>query len=71
MRVLTTLLAVGAAAALPAPDISEVPIVDLGYARYQGFYNDTLNVTGYYGIHYAASPSGQFYICLKRYLKYQ
>jgi hypothetical protein len=60
MRVLVTLLVVGAAAAaLSTSDITEVPIIDLGYARYQGFYNDTLNVTGYYGCQYAASPSGQ------------
>ncbi|KAF4570967.1 hypothetical protein EYR36_001765 [Pleurotus pulmonarius] len=32
------------------------PIVDLGYARYQGSVNDTTNVTSYLGIRFAEPP---------------
>ncbi|KAL0945641.1 hypothetical protein HGRIS_014794 [Hohenbuehelia grisea] len=34
------------------------PIVDLGYARYQGFYNTTSKVSQFRGIRYAAPPTG-------------
>ena len=33
------------------------PIVDLGYARYQGFVE--ANVTNFFGIRYAAQPLGK------------
>lgn len=34
------------------------PIIDLGYARYQGVYNATTDVTHFFGVRYAQSPSG-------------
>ncbi|KAJ8083133.1 hypothetical protein PM082_009002 [Marasmius tenuissimus] len=34
------------------------PFVDLGYARYQGVFNETTNVTTFFGIRYAAAPIG-------------
>jgi carboxylesterase type B len=34
------------------------PIVDLGYAKYQGALNITSNVTTFLGIRYAAAPVG-------------
>ncbi|EIW84339.1 alpha beta-hydrolase [Coniophora puteana RWD-64-598 SS2] len=36
----------------------EAPIVDLGYAQYQGTYNATDNLTSFLGIRYAAPPTG-------------
>ncbi|BFZ61744.1 hypothetical protein YB2330_002819 [Saitoella coloradoensis] len=36
----------------------QVHVVDLGYAQYQGFYNETLNYNSYLGIRYAAPPVG-------------
>ncbi|KAJ8083136.1 hypothetical protein AAF712_007218 [Marasmius tenuissimus] len=36
----------------------DAPIVDLGYAKYQGVFNDTTNVTSFMGIRYAAAPVG-------------
>jgi hypothetical protein len=35
------------------------PIVDLGYAQYQGTVNTANNVTHFLGIRYAAPPSGE------------
>ncbi|KAI0094263.1 cephalosporin esterase [Irpex rosettiformis] len=40
----------------PPPSIP--PIVDLGYALYQGTFNATANTTDFLGIRYAASPTG-------------
>ncbi|KIK62492.1 hypothetical protein GYMLUDRAFT_41945 [Collybiopsis luxurians FD-317 M1] len=37
---------------------SEVPIIDLGYAKYQGVFDETNNLTSYLGIRYAAPPTG-------------
>ncbi|KAK7048474.1 carboxylic ester hydrolase [Favolaschia claudopus] len=34
------------------------PVVDLGYAQYQGVVNDALNITAFRGIRYAAPPTG-------------
>ncbi|KII87402.1 hypothetical protein PLICRDRAFT_177155 [Plicaturopsis crispa FD-325 SS-3] len=34
------------------------PIVDLGYARYQGTVNSTTNITSFLGVRYAAPPTG-------------
>ncbi|KAL0572192.1 hypothetical protein V5O48_009774 [Marasmius crinis-equi] len=34
------------------------PIVDLGYAQYQGVFDPNLNVTNYRGVRYAAAPTG-------------
>jgi len=36
------------------------PIVDLGYAQYQGVFNDTTNVTTFNGIRYASAPVGMW-----------
>ncbi|KAL0579413.1 hypothetical protein V5O48_002584 [Marasmius crinis-equi] len=35
------------------------PVVDLGYAQYQGVFDTNTNVTNYRGIRYAASPAGK------------
>ncbi|KAJ7167191.1 Alpha/Beta hydrolase protein, partial [Mycena crocata] len=35
------------------------PIIDLGYARYQGLVNTTTNLTIFLGIRYAAAPVGE------------
>lgn len=55
MQRFITLLAIGFAALAYA---SQVPVIDLGYAQYQGSYNATSNVTSYEGIRYAATTSG-------------
>lgn len=44
---------------------SQVPIIDLGYAKYQGFYNETSNVTSYEGLRYAATTSGMRIITIR------
>ena len=36
------------------------PIVDLGYAKYQGTFNSTLNRTDFLSLRYAAPPTGFF-----------
>ncbi|KAJ7602961.1 Alpha/Beta hydrolase protein, partial [Mycena polygramma] len=35
------------------------PIVDLGYAQYQGSVNASTNITSFFGIRYAAAPIGR------------
>ncbi|KAJ3970091.1 alpha beta-hydrolase [Lentinula raphanica] len=35
-----------------------VPVIDLGYARYQGAFDSTNNLTSYLGMRYAAPPLG-------------
>jgi hypothetical protein len=57
MHFLVSLLATAAAA---ASVVAKAPVIDLGYARYQGAYDPATNVTGYRGIRYAAAPSGKF-----------
>ncbi|KAF5367116.1 hypothetical protein D9758_003854 [Tetrapyrgos nigripes] len=37
---------------------SNLPVVDLGYAKYQGFFDATANVTSFFGIRYASPPVG-------------
>lgn len=34
------------------------PIVDLGYARYQGYTDYSMNISSFIGIRYAAPPTG-------------
>lgn len=34
------------------------PVVDLGYASYQGVYNETTNIQYFKGMRYAAPPTG-------------
>lgn len=36
------------------------PVVDLGYARYEGILNQTTQITIFLGIRYAAAPVGEF-----------
>ncbi len=38
--------------------ITSSPVVDLGYAKYQGNFNATGNATFFIGIRYAAPPTG-------------
>ncbi|KAK1234054.1 hypothetical protein PQX77_002748 [Marasmius sp. AFHP31] len=37
---------------------TQTSVVDLGYARYQGVFNGTVNVTNFLGLRYAAAPVG-------------
>ncbi|KAJ7442644.1 Alpha/Beta hydrolase protein [Mycena latifolia] len=37
---------------------ANTPVVDLGYAQYQGAFNPDLNITSFLGIRYAAPPTG-------------
>ncbi|KAL0956172.1 hypothetical protein HGRIS_002332 [Hohenbuehelia grisea] len=41
-----------------SPSSTAVPVVDLGYAKYQGTYNVTTNTANYLGIRFAAPPIG-------------
>ncbi|KAI0685456.1 cephalosporin esterase [Cytidiella melzeri] len=41
------------------PPPPATPIVDLGYATYQGSYNKTTDTTNFLGVRYAASPVGK------------
>jgi hypothetical protein len=43
---------------------SAAPIVDLGYAKYQGTFNATANTTNFLGVRYAAPPLGMAVISL-------
>lgn len=36
----------------------DVPAIDLGYAKYQGVFNATRNVTGFLGMRFAEPPLG-------------
>ncbi|KAF9064188.1 Alpha/Beta hydrolase protein [Rhodocollybia butyracea] len=52
------------ALASPSPLIysrgsNAVPIIDLGYAKYQGVFDSLNNVTNYLGMRYAAPPTGE------------
>ncbi|KAF8158921.1 alpha beta-hydrolase [Mycena galopus ATCC 62051] len=42
-----------------AVNAGAAPVVDLGYAQYQGIVNPGLNITAFLGIRYAAPPTGQ------------
>ncbi|KAJ7838308.1 Alpha/Beta hydrolase protein [Mycena leptocephala] len=41
-----------------AVESATAPVVDLGYAQYEGVVDTTLNITAFRGIHYAAPPAG-------------
>ncbi|KAG7095881.1 hypothetical protein E1B28_006570 [Marasmius oreades] len=41
------------------PVDSAAPVIDLGYAKYQGIFNETTNVTSFLGMRYAAPPVGE------------
>jgi hypothetical protein len=58
LRSVGTLALLSAAAALPATKRWAAPVVDLGYASYQGVYNETTNIQSFQGIRYAAPPTG-------------
>ena len=43
------------------------PIVDIGYAMYQGIYNASSNTTDFLGVRFAAPPVGEsFTNCFRR-----
>ncbi|KAG7095877.1 hypothetical protein E1B28_006567 [Marasmius oreades] len=44
--------------AQPVQD-SHVPVIDLGYAKYQGAFNGSTNVTSFLGMRFAAAPIGE------------
>ncbi|KAK1221633.1 hypothetical protein PQX77_015548 [Marasmius sp. AFHP31] len=48
---------IGAANSLSSRQTA-APVVDLGYARYQGVFDPNTNVTNYRGLRYAAPPTG-------------
>lgn len=47
------------AIAVTGSQAQNAPLVDLGYALYQGSLNTTSNVTHFLGMRYAASPTGK------------
>jgi len=58
LAVLQVLLTLEASSS-PAATVS-APIVNLGYAQYQGSIDTTTNITSFLGIRYAAPPVGAF-----------
>jgi hypothetical protein len=53
---------IGARAAPPeSPTPATDLVVDLGYAKYQGFFNETSGLNTFFGIRYAAAPTGGYY----------
>ncbi|KAJ7217431.1 alpha beta-hydrolase [Mycena rebaudengoi] len=56
MRVQTLL---GIAALWGGANAKPSPIIDLGYARYQGAVDPSSNITAFLGIRYAAAPTGE------------
>lgn len=68
MSIKTNLLAVSQTfLALAALATANAPIVDLGYAQYQGSVDTTTNTTSFLGIRYAAPPLGasSFVQCIR------
>jgi hypothetical protein len=59
-----SLALLGLAAYVCAASPSAAPIVDLGYAKYQGTFNATANTTNFLGVRYAAPPLGMAVISL-------
>ncbi|KAG0693371.1 Alpha/Beta hydrolase protein [Suillus ampliporus] len=53
-----TLLAL--APLFPSPIATPAPIINLGYAQYQGSVDTATNITSFLGIRYAAPPVGDF-----------
>ena len=45
-------------ALLSVSEAGSAPIVDLGYALYEGTFNSTLNRTDFLALRYAAPPTG-------------
>jgi hypothetical protein len=57
--IVITSLAFALVSASPAHDKRwAAPVVDLGYAQYQGVYNETTNIQYFLGIRYAESTAG-------------
>ena len=61
---LLTLLSL--AAALPSTTLTQrwanesTPVIDLGYAQYQGTYDPGTNISYFFGIRYAQAPTGKY-----------
>ncbi|KAF5345008.1 hypothetical protein D9757_013981 [Collybiopsis confluens] len=57
---LCSLLSIAATSTLAIPQSrqSGAPTIDLGYAQYQGVFDEVNNLTSYFGIRYAAPPTG-------------
>ncbi|KAF7317272.1 Carboxylic ester hydrolase [Mycena chlorophos] len=51
-------LLLGAVAAFARANPSSTPLVDLGYATYQGSVDPATNITSFLGIRFAAAPTG-------------
>jgi hypothetical protein len=49
-------------------DTLSAPIIDLGYASYQGTYNPATNVSSYQSIRFAAPPTGKFHVPRRLYI---
>lgn len=48
-----------------ATNVNETaPIVDVGYAQYQGYFDAQTNITNFLSIRYAAPPVGEYEIDL-------
>ncbi|KZP26477.1 alpha/beta-hydrolase [Athelia psychrophila] len=47
-----------AASSASTKGVSLTPVVDLGYAQYQGATNVTNNITAFFGLRYASPPTG-------------
>lgn len=59
LPLVTLLLTATASTALPHPAKRWArPVVDLGYASYQGIYNETTGIQTFKGMRYAAAPVG-------------
>lgn len=43
---------------LSSPGCSSAPVIDVGYAKYQGYTNTTAGIDYYRGLHYAQPPTG-------------
>lgn len=59
LNLLSRVCLAAATVLLTAPVAQSFPIVDLGYAQYQGSVNTANNITHFWGIRYAAPPLGK------------
>ncbi|KAF9060481.1 Alpha/Beta hydrolase protein [Rhodocollybia butyracea] len=59
LAVVLSFAVVSRSAHIHSRDSNDVPIIDLGYAKYQGVFDSLNNITNYLGIRYAAPPTGQ------------
>lgn len=58
------LLGVLALAELIAAADHSTPVIDLGYAQYQGSFDSSSNVSHFFGIRYAQPPTGEYRVQL-------